>query len=64
MNNQNQIQQQQPKFSMVLQAPKVQNLINNTLKDGEFIDCAGNIFTVSGNNVKIIKVSFYVQQVS
>ena len=32
MNN-NQIQQQQPKFSMVLQAPKVQNLINNTLKD-------------------------------
>ena len=33
MNNQNQIQQSQPKFSMVLQAPKVQNLINNTLKD-------------------------------
>ena len=32
MNN-NQIQNQQPKFSMVLQAPKVQNLINNTLRD-------------------------------
>lgn len=33
MNNQNQIQNQQPKFSMVIQAPKVQNLINNTLRD-------------------------------
>ena len=33
MNNQNQIQQQQPKFSMVLQAPNVQKLINNTLRD-------------------------------
>lgn len=32
MNN-NQIQNQQPKFSMVIQAPKVQNLINNTLRD-------------------------------
>ena len=31
--------------------------INNTLKDGEFIDCAGNIFTVSGNNVKIINLT-------
>ena len=31
--------------------------INNTLKDGEFIDCVGNIFTVSGNNVKIINLT-------
>ena len=27
--------------------------INNILKDGESVDAAGNIFTVSGNNVKI-----------
>ena len=31
--------------------------INNILKDGEFIDSAGNIFTVSGNNVKIINLT-------
>ena len=31
--------------------------VNNTIKDGEFIDGVGNIFTVSGNNVKIINLT-------
>ena len=31
--------------------------INNTIKEGEFIDGVGNIFTVSGNNVKIINLT-------
>lgn len=33
MNNTNAIQQKPKKFSMVIQAPNVQNLINNTLRD-------------------------------
>ena len=31
--------------------------INNTIKDGEFIDGMGNIFTITGNNVKIINLT-------
>ena len=31
--------------------------INNTIEDGEFIDGVGNIFTVSGDNVKIINLT-------
>ena len=31
--------------------------INNILKDGESVDAAGNIFTVSGNNVKIYNLT-------
>ena len=44
MNNQNQIQQSQPKFSMVLQAPKVQNLINNKVNSDY------NVLVIGNNN--------------